>query len=235
MNQRKKQIRVNYKNEVRTVPEGKTLEEFCNNFLRTFKIENTSPSDYVLSIQDIKNKKIILDDEEKYQKLKYLFLYSKFSEVSFIPKKPFLRGGNKPKNQESVFNSKCSECKSSPIKGIKYKCIECPDYEICENCEKEAGKNHGHPLLKLKSEKDFKMLVEYQESKNEGKLKGKKKNDTKDFRDTLERDVQEIKANYDILFPSANIRNALIRTKGNKDNAVKILFTELNRNNYYHK
>ena len=37
------------------------------------------------------------------------------------------------------------------------------------------------------------------------------------------------------MFGSANIRNAIIRCQGNKKNTVRLLFTEKNRNSYYHK
>ena len=53
----------------------------------------------------------------------------------------------------------------------------------------------------------------------------------KDYRDELENKVNEIKQKYDILFTTASIRNALIRTKGNNQNAIKILFTEQKKSN----
>ena len=62
-----------------------------------------------------------------------------------------------------------------------------------------------------------------------------KKNIVKDYRDELEENVKEIKQKYDILFSTSSIRNALIRTKGNKENAIKMLYTEKNRNSYYQK
>lgn len=57
-----------------------------------------------------------------------------------------------------------------------------------------------------------------------------KKTEVKDYRDELENSVNEIKQKYDILFTTSSIRNALIRTKGNKENAIKILFTEQKNN-----
>jgi hypothetical protein len=70
------------------------------------------------------------------------------------------------------------------------------------------------------------------EKKTKEKEKEKeKKTEVKDYRDELEKKVNEIKQKYDILFTSASIRNALIRTKGNKQNAIKILFTEQKKSN----
>ena len=62
----------------------------------------------------------------------------------------------------------------------------------------------------------------------------KKKKEIKDFRDELESNVKEIKQKYDILFSISSIRNALIRTKGNKENAIKILYTEQKMGKYHH-
>lgn len=53
-----------------------------------------------------------------------------------------------------------------------------------------------------------------------------KKSEVKDYRDELEESINEIKQKYDIMFTTESIKNALIRTKGNKENAIKILLTE---------
>ena len=253
-------------------------------------------------------------------------------------------------------NTKCSKCGQSPIEGIRYICLECPDFNLCSSCEKNCGEKHGHNLLKLRRPEDlekykfyFKNLKEdeYQhiidlnkcqfkcinlknlyitlnnnnfipieliiknigdeewptpcyfvcdedsEIKGEkvklSKCKGKpgeeyvlkikinlnnlkktgiyksfwilknekgdafgekveinvkdifekeevkKEDEKKDYRDELDKNVKEIKQKYDILFSYARIRNALIRTKGNKENAIKILQTEKNLNSYYLK
>ena len=37
----------------------------------------------------------------------------------------------------------------SPIKGDRYKCLDCPDYDLCTNC---ALKNeHPHNMLLIKN------------------------------------------------------------------------------------
>lgn len=42
----------------------------------------------------------------------------------------------------------CDECGTSPIVGIRYKCVVCPDFDVCEKCE--AKSTHDHPFLKIK-------------------------------------------------------------------------------------
>ena len=45
-------------------------------------------------------------------------------------------------------NIKCDICGKCPIEGIRYKCLECNDFDLCENCESVHG--HQHPLFKFK-------------------------------------------------------------------------------------
>ena len=41
----------------------------------------------------------------------------------------------------------CDGCGMLPIKGYRFKCTICEDYNLCENCEEKPG--HNHPLLKI--------------------------------------------------------------------------------------
>jgi hypothetical protein len=250
-------------------------------------------------------------------------------------------------------NSECSKCGQSPIKGIRYYCLQCQNYNLCSSCENKYGERHGHQLLMLRRPEIFEMFKKHINKNNLNKdddeekekiidlskcqlnavyvkeqyltrnnnnfipievilknagqeqwpspcfftcdenseVKGQRiklaqytgkgreeykikikinlnninksgiyksiwqlrneKGDEfgqkitfiikdifekdlklftkKDFRDELEEKVKQIKMKYDILFTSANIRNALIRTRGNSENAVKMLFTEQNK------
>ena len=75
-------------------------------------------------------------------------------------------------------------------------------------------------------EREKKLKEDIKDKKNEEKNEEKK-----DYRDDLEEGVNEIKKKYEE-FSTSRIRNALIRTKGNKENAIKTLFTEQKKNNY---
>jgi len=47
------------------------------------------------------------------------------------------------------FGVTCDICGVSPIRGIRYKCAVCPNYDLCEKCE-AGGQHHvGHALLKI--------------------------------------------------------------------------------------
>jgi len=50
----------------------------------------------------------------------------------------------------------CNECGADPIVGPRYKCSVCPDFDICENCEKTI--QHPHLFLKINHPKDIEKL-----------------------------------------------------------------------------
>jgi len=43
---------------------------------------------------------------------------------------------------------KCNKCGMNPIVGIRYKCMECDNFNFCENCEENVG--HPHLFYKIK-------------------------------------------------------------------------------------
>jgi len=64
------------------------------------------------------------------------------------------------KGNEVFTTVTCDECKKCPIKGIWYKCISCPNYDLCMKCEKKGKHNH-HDLLKIrKDNKDYEVSEE---------------------------------------------------------------------------
>ena len=46
----------------------------------------------------------------------------------------------------------CDICDVGPIIGDRYHCIECPDYDLCEECEEVYG--HDHALLRVTGAQD---------------------------------------------------------------------------------
>ncbi|KAK4050145.1 hypothetical protein OIV83_003716 [Microbotryomycetes sp. JL201] len=46
----------------------------------------------------------------------------------------------------------CDGCQVSPIKGPRYKCLVCADFDLCGNCEADPCNQHlaSHPLIKLR-------------------------------------------------------------------------------------
>ena len=44
---------------------------------------------------------------------------------------------------------KCKGCGMNPIKGSRFKCSICDDFDYCEVCEEKLAEKHGHPFLKI--------------------------------------------------------------------------------------
>jgi hypothetical protein len=84
-------------------------------------------------------------------------IHSILLESSKIQQKTKINKVN-PTNNYIHKNYECDICKMHPIKGIRYHCLECKDYDICEKCEEKF--NHPHPLYKVKNDKSCKFKNE---------------------------------------------------------------------------
>lgn len=45
---------------------------------------------------------------------------------------------------------RCDGCSVLPIKGIRYKCTSCPNFDLCEDCEAKNAHDPKHVLLKMR-------------------------------------------------------------------------------------
>jgi hypothetical protein len=43
----------------------------------------------------------------------------------------------------------CNHCKISPVRGIRYKCCSCVDFDLCANCESLGIHNRLHSFIKI--------------------------------------------------------------------------------------
>lgn len=48
-------------------------------------------------------------------------------------------------------NVTCDGCGVNPIKGIRFKCSVCPDFDLCSTCESGSDHSTQHPLLKIRA------------------------------------------------------------------------------------
>ena len=65
----------------------------------------------------------------------------------------------------------CDGCSMRPIKGIRYQCTVCNDFDYCEACEEKFSTSHQHPFLKIRNpcNAPIQIKVELKESKEEVK------------------------------------------------------------------
>ena len=55
-----------------------------------------------------------------------------------------------PCSVEKHSGTVCNGCGLFNIQGVRYKCVECADFDYCEQCFKEKKNVHGHPFYKLR-------------------------------------------------------------------------------------
>ncbi|EME43119.1 hypothetical protein DOTSEDRAFT_80623 [Dothistroma septosporum NZE10] len=60
-----------------------------------------------------------------------------------LPPQPFTQDWSK------VFHSSsCDSCGKSPLQGVRWKCVSCPDHDVCADC-KAQGNDEGHAFRQL--------------------------------------------------------------------------------------
>jgi hypothetical protein len=213
---------------------------FKNEIIRQKELQNLN------KIEENEEKKI--DLTKCYSKCMNLKkIYTTLNNNNFLPIEIIIKNTGDEQWPTPCFFT-CDE--SSEVKGDRVKMVKCtgkPEEEYKLKFKiilKDINKTGIYKSIwQLKNENDevFGEKIEIvikDVFEKDMKLRGgkkDKKNIVKDYRDELEENVKEIKQKYDILFSTSSIRNALIRTKGNKENAIKMLYTEKNRNSYYQK
>lgn len=54
-------------------------------------------------------------------------------------------------DQENIFHRgiSCNSCNSNPLTGVRFKCVNCVDYDVCLRCEPFCNHDLTHVLLKI--------------------------------------------------------------------------------------
>jgi len=43
----------------------------------------------------------------------------------------------------------CDNCSTAPVVGIRYKCLACPDFDLCGNCERQPNVHSHHYFARV--------------------------------------------------------------------------------------
>lgn len=71
-------------------------------------------------------------------------------EVCNLRKSLEAEASTKPSLKKAVhMHVGCNVCKKAPITGVRFKCLVCYDFDLCESCEKEG---HPHPMIRCQTD-----------------------------------------------------------------------------------
>ena len=98
-----------------------------------------------LPIKEEKGKERELTEDEKMKESIRLLVQSK---LKILESKLY----NDIKNNDQPIHNgiKCNICGTNNIRGIRYKCSICDNYNLCEKCEENSNHDDDHILLKLR-------------------------------------------------------------------------------------
>ena len=98
-----------------------------------------------ISIEEEKEKKKELTEDEKMKESIRALVQSK---LKILESKLY----NEIKNSDQPIHNgiKCNLCGTNNIRGIRYKCSICDNYNLCEKCEENSNHDEDHILLKLR-------------------------------------------------------------------------------------
>jgi len=134
----------------------KKIEEY------EIKISENNSLQEKIQIAENQNKEMKKKIEE-YEKEKIIMM-NKIKEIekklkNEIEEKNKYIENNKKSTCNTIHHEiKCQKCFKEPIVGYRFKCSECNDYNLCQDCEEKNSINEDHPhfFLKIRNE-----LIEY--------------------------------------------------------------------------
>lgn len=97
--------------------------------------------------------KSVREEIEVYCTEQFKALYSDYTQKNLVYRKDQIHT-----------DYSCNECGCDPIKGIRYLCTVCEDFDLCQKCEAK-GIHSEHVLLKIRkvNQGQHKFMCQYQE------------------------------------------------------------------------
>lgn len=138
-----------------------------NNTIDSIKRDNNDSNKSIMQINlntYIKNHiKSLIDIGSICEQIKHKFLLSislKQSYFYYCSTTSEIKEKNKLTTNVNTtihYNISCSKCKILHIKGIRYKCLVCPNYNLCQDCEESNYLNsiHPHNFFKMKQRENI--------------------------------------------------------------------------------
>ena len=164
-------FKIRYGKINKLVPASTKFEELISLISKSFNKSSEEMKNYSLYYIDSDGDTVILENESDYNLLLESLKNQSSNTIKMVfekkqdeekkeektKEKPQKKNKNENENKTIHKNTQCAECGSYPIKGTRYKCSICPNYDVCENCEKKT--DHEHSFLKLKKPESLNNLI----------------------------------------------------------------------------
>ena len=164
-------FKIRYGKINKLVPASTKFEELTSLISKSFNKSSEEMKNYSLYYIDSDGDTVILENESDYNLLLESLKNQSSNTIKMVfekkqdeekkeektKEKPQKKNKNENENKTIHKNTQCAECGSYPIKGTRYKCSICPNYDVCENCEKKT--DHEHSFLKLKKPESLNNLI----------------------------------------------------------------------------
>jgi len=109
----------------------------------TFKVKVDEPKPQNKDKKEFKEFKKNLKDMLKDEVKKYCDVNAKHLYATHLQKR-------REEQAKVVHQVGCKECGAEEIVGVRYKCTQRPDYDICEKCEEKHGANSIFSFIKIR-------------------------------------------------------------------------------------
>eukprot|EP01080_Neovahlkampfia_damariscottae_P008775 gene8775-723_t len=156
---------------------------FSNGEIKRFKVDYPTYYDKLVkeSLQQIDEKSLTnqpykvyyrdLDDDwvnlDTQEDLTHAFDFTSGNTLTL--KIEFEKTKKESKNDPIHTNFGCDGCQANPIIGIRFKCVQCPDYDLCQLCYDKKHQLHSNHLFK-KIEKPEIVTINHQPKKIEEEI-----------------------------------------------------------------
>ena len=154
--QEQEDINILKKNLDKNKNEIKELKTKLENYEKKFAENNREKDGLKNKIEEYKKNQILLQEQLQKEIEAKNEIKEKFKETieEYDKKIKDLEKNQIPTCTTIHKNTKCEKCSINPIKGYRYKCFECDNYNLCQDCELNNSKNNEHPhnFIKLKNE-----------------------------------------------------------------------------------
>ena len=173
--QNNKDIQKEKEKEIYTEEMKKKYEEMAKENIEKIKVKLNQ--EFEKKIEKIKTD---YDNEYKNKEKEYDNIINQISQ-KIINSNLNISNLEQNSNQIEHKGIQCKKCFINPIIGLRYKCVECNDYNLCQKCEEENAKkgfhDSEHNFIKIRKpqKKNQEIIIEKKEFKENEKEKEKEK------------------------------------------------------------